>query len=324
MSTRATRASVALSLASVLLLAACSSGGDAAAGTADDSAETPTTVTVEDMTGEVEIPAEPQAALGMYTTDVDILLTLGYPLAGSQPVRDEGYSAYPSFFPQEELADIETFTNYPEYNYEAILAAQPDFILNGLGYDADVVAKLPEIAPTFSFDGFDGRDWRDIFRETATALGREDQAQVWFDAYDARLAEVKAELDARDLHPVVGPVDYWDGQVSASCYGVPCLVFRDLGLEITPLATAEGTSLSPEQLSQLSDIDVFFSSATPAEDGSYPDVFEPIAGNPLWQALPAVQDGQIYTGDMEMLYGSPSGHMAYLEFVAASLLGDDA
>lgn len=321
MSTRAARASVALTLASALLLAACSSGDDGAS--ADESAA-PTTRTVEDMTGEVEIPAEPQAALGMYTTDVDILITLGFPLAGSQPVRDEGYQTFPSFFPQAELEGIETFTNYPEYNYEAILAAQPDFILNGLGYDADVVAKLPEIAPTFSFNGFDGSDWRDIFRETAAQLGREEQAQAWFDSYEARVAEVKAALEERDIAPVVGPVDYWDGQVSASCYGIPCLVFADLGLEITPLATVEGTALSPEQLSQLSDIDVFFTSATPNETGGFDDVFAPVAGNPLWQALPAVQDEQIFTGDLEMLYGSPSGQMAYLEFVADSLLGTGA
>ncbi|HEY0215624.1 MAG TPA: ABC transporter substrate-binding protein [Cellulomonas sp.] len=319
MSTRTARTSVALTLASALLLAACSSGSGSGDETA--AAAEPATITVEDMTGEVTIPAEPTAALGMYTTDVDILITLGIQLAGTQPVRDEGYSTFPSFFPQEELEGVQTFTNFPEYNYEAILAAQPDFILNGLGYDAEVVTKLPEIAPTFSFNGFDGRDWREIFHETAIQLGREDKYQEWTDAYDARVAEIRAELDARDIHPVVGPVDYWDGQVTVSCYGVPCLVLADLGLEISPLSTVEGTSLSPEQLSQLSDIDVFVSSTTPNEDGTFDDVFAPVADNPLWQALPAVQNKQIYTGDLEMLYGSPSGQMAYLEFVADSLLG---
>jgi iron complex transport system substrate-binding protein len=318
MSTRATRASVALTLASALLLTACSTGSGSGG---DETTASDATITVTDMTGEVEIPAEPTAALGMYTTDVDILITLGFDLASSQPVRDEGYQTFPSFFPQDALEGITTFTNFPEYNYEAILAAEPDFILNGLGYDEEVVTRLPEIAPTFSFNGYDGRDWREIFHETAIALGREDRYQEWMDTYEARVAEIKAELEARDIHPVVGPVDYWDGQVSASCYGLPCLVFADLGLEVTPLATVEGTSLSPEQLSQLSDIDVFFTTSTPNESGGFDDVFTPVADNPLWQALPAVQNGQIFTGDLEMLYGSPSGHMAYLEFVADSLLG---
>lgn len=296
-----------------LLLAACAGSGDGAS----DAVET---ITVTDMTGEVEIPAEPSAALGMYTTDVDILITLGYPLAGTQPVRDEGYQTFPSFFPQEELKDVETFTNYPEFNYEAILAAEPDFILNGLGYDADVVAKLPEIAPTFSFDGYDGRDWREIFHDTAVALDREAEYQAWTDTYNARVAEIKAELAAQGIAPVVGPVDYWEGQASASCYGVPCLVFADLGLEITPLATADGTKFSPEQLSGLSDIDVFFTTSTPNEDGGFDDPFAEVADNPLWKALPAVANGEIHTGDLEMIYGSPSGQMAYLEFVADSLL----
>ena len=89
------------------------------------------------------------------------------------------------------------------------------------------------------------------------------------------------------------------------------------------LRVVKGTP-DDHELAALTAVIAGLTSATPAEDGSYPDVFEPIAGNPLWQALPAVQSGQIHTGDLEMLYGSPSGHMAYLEFVADSLLGDDA
>ena len=53
--------------------------------------------------GTVTLPTDPQAALGMYTTDIDMLITLGIPLAASQPIRG-GYTHYPSFFPQAELA----------------------------------------------------------------------------------------------------------------------------------------------------------------------------------------------------------------------------
>ena len=85
--------------------------------------------------GDVELPVAPQDALGMYTTDVDILVWLRYPLADSQPIRgDSGYTTFPCFFPYQALAGLKTFANYPDFNYEAILAAKPDFILNGLGY----------------------------------------------------------------------------------------------------------------------------------------------------------------------------------------------
>ena len=81
-------------------------------------------MTVKAEFGEVELPTDPQAALGMYTTDVDILITLGYPFAKSQPIRgNSDYTTFPSYFPQAELAGVTPFANYPDLNYEKILAA---------------------------------------------------------------------------------------------------------------------------------------------------------------------------------------------------------
>ena len=137
--------------------------------------------------GEVEVPVEPQAAMGMYTTDVDILITLGFELADIQPIRGDGYSDFPEFFPQEALEGIEPFANYPDYDYDTMLAAGPDFILNGLGYDKLVVKKLPDIAPTYSLDAFDGRNWMEHFEETAEALGRTEQYDAWVADYEARV-----------------------------------------------------------------------------------------------------------------------------------------
>src|SRR5690606_11008979 len=52
--------------------------------------------------GDVSLPTAPRAALGMYTTDVDILIWLGFPLAERQPIRgDNGYEDFPCYFPQE-------------------------------------------------------------------------------------------------------------------------------------------------------------------------------------------------------------------------------
>ena len=127
-------------------------------------------MTVKAEFGEVELPTDPQAALGMYTTDVDILITLGYPFAKSQPIRgDSGYTTFPSYFPQAELAGVTPFANYPDFNYEKILAAQPDFILNGLGYDKKTDERLKEIGATYTVNAFDGRNWREHFKGTAAA-----------------------------------------------------------------------------------------------------------------------------------------------------------
>tara|TARA_R100000365_G_C2739228_1_gene68077 strand:+ start:245 stop:1276 length:1032 start_codon:yes stop_codon:yes gene_type:complete len=274
--------------------------------------------------GAVQMAAAPQAALGMYTTDVDILIWLGFPLADSQPIRgDSGYSDFPCFFPQEPLEGVAAFGNYPEYNYEAILLAEPDFILNGLGYDTDVNARLPQIAPTYSVDAFDGRNWQEHFRETAEALGRLDRYQTWLEIYQTRLGEVRDLIGDVDL--VVSPLGYWNGTFSASCYvGVECAVFEDLGLTIFEGALrndGDGVELSAEEIGQFGDVDYAFIPVGEGEQGlaAHRAMMAEAEENPLWARLDIVANEHIVPFEMEMVFGSPSGQLAFLEVVAQTL-----
>jgi iron complex transport system substrate-binding protein len=283
------------------------------------------TAIVESPFGETRIPTAPAAALGMYTTDVDILVWLGFPLARQQPIRgDNGYETFPCFFPQQPLEGIATFTNYPDYNYEQILLAQPDFILNGLGYDKTVNERLPQIAPTYSVDAFDGRSWQEHFRETAEALGRPERYQAWLDIYEKRIAEVREAIRA-NAGAVVAPVGYWDGTFNSSCYaGVECTVFRDLGLTIFDGATQDngnGIEMGSEDVGQLKDLDYAFTVVGVGEQGlaEHQALMAEAARNPLWSQLDFVKQQHIIPFEMEMVYGSPSGQLAFLEVVAKAL-----
>lgn len=306
-----------------LLLTSC------AGATAADSSPAGETVELTTPAGvDIEIPAKPQSALGFYTTDLDILITLGFELADTQPIRDD-FTSFPDFFPQEELEGLETFGNYPEFNLEAVLEAEPDFILNGLGYEEDLDGKLQKIAPTYTYNAFDGGDWRDVVAQAAEDLDRQDQWQAWVDQYEERVAEIRARLDAADIHPVVADVGYFEGHVTTSCYGVPCLVFADLGLEMHELmnATEEGlpasddvAKLSPEQVGQLDGVDVVFTGAN--EDGTvWIEDDASLQQNQLWQDLPFVAGGAYHPYNYEMIYGSPSGMDAFLTVVEKALLG---
>lgn len=306
---------------SALVLAAC--------GTTDPhteaTAEPARTMTVDSQFGKVTLPAAPTKALGMYTTDVDILIALGIPLAHDQPIRGDGWTDFPTFFPQDELKDVEPFANYPDYNYEKILAAEPDFILNGLGYDADAVKKLPGIAPTYSVDAFDGRSWLEHFKETAVALDRVDKYDAWMTKYNARVAEVKAAIGEHGAGLVVAPVSSYEGKVSSACYsGVECQAFRDVGLTVFPGAErkdGKGVELSLEQVGQLSDIDVAFTIEVPGDKGAaeYANTQSTLMKNPLWARLDFVKDKRIVPYDMEMTYGSPSGQMAFLDVIEKAI-----
>lgn len=294
-------------VATVFAVGACSS----------DSDSTSETTSVESPNGTVEIPADPQAALGMYTTDVDVLLTLGYPLAKSQPIRAE-YDSFPDYFPAEEIEGVETFANFPDFDYEAIATAAPDFILNSLAYEPDTLTRLPAIAPTYSYNGFDGTPWREHFEQTARDLDRVEQYDEWTKTYEDRIAEVKEAIGSRADGLTVAPASYFDGQVYLACQAI-CSVYDDLGIDVYEGARSndgKGVTMSVEELSQLSDVDVLVTTKGADSDENS---LTPLADNPLYTALPAVQNGQVFAFQRDLIFGSPSGQLALLDQVERDL-----
>ena len=310
-------------MAMVVLAAGCSSGSPAGESAAGPTPAEPTSRNVVDGKGnKVEVPTNPERALGFYTTDIDILITLGIPLAPMQPIRGDGYTEFPAFFPLDKLAGITTFGNYPEYNFEKVVEAEPDLILNGLGYDADTVKQLPKIAPTYTVDAFDGKDWRIHFKNTADAFGRTAEYDAWMAGYQARVDQAKADIAAAGAADLtVAGLSYYDGAAQISCYGVPCLAFDDLGLPQSPLQDKQDLKISAEQLSQLKDVDVVFMGKFPGPNGQqeHDTLMEQFNKIPTWRTLPFVENNRIHTYDMEMVYGSPSGQTAFLEVVRAAL-----
>lgn len=306
-----------------LLFAGCG-----AAAPSDTPASSPageaTARTITDPTGrEVTIPADPQAVLGFYTTDIDILVTLGFTaLAPSQPVRI-GYDTWPSYFPAEPLAGVEPFANYPEFNYEAVLAAGPDFILNGLAYDESTAERLPGIAPTLSYNGFDGQDWRVHFKANAELLGRTAQWQAWTDTYDAQVAETKEQLAASQAGDwTVVDVGYWSEAVQVGGSGVPLSALTDLELTLHPLMTNETTVLAAEKVGELADADVAFMAVGAGETGraNYEATMKALDASPIWRDLPFVRNNRIFTYELEMTFGSPNGQSAFVDAVTTTLL----
>lgn len=301
---------------SIAVLAAASTAFTIAA-CGSDTETTPETTTVESPNGSVEIPSNPQSALGMYTTDVDILTTLGYPLATAQPIRAE-YDSFPAYFDADAIEGVEAFANYPDFNYERIAAAGPDFILNSLAYDEETLTRLPEIAPTYSYNGFDGTPWREHFEQTARDLDRTEQYDEWAARYEERLAEVRESIGSRADELVVTPASYYEGQVILSCQAI-CSVFEDLGIEVYEGAKADdgkGVSLSVEELAQLSDVDIAVTTKSPGADENS---LAGLEDNALWNNLPLVQQNQVFAFDRELIFGSPSSQLALLDEIEKSL-----
>ncbi|MDR2255486.1 MAG: ABC transporter substrate-binding protein [Arthrobacter sp.] len=314
-------------LAALAMLTSCGAQATGGAAASQDASPAAQDRTIEDPAGhEVTVPGEIKAALGFYTTDVDILMTLGIPLAKSQPIRgDSGYTTFPSFFPQEPLQDVTPFANYPEFNYEKVLDAEPDFILNGLGYDTKIHDKLAAIAPTYTVNAFDGTPWIEHFEQTAKDLGRETQYTEWVEKTEDRAGEIKQAIkDAGNADLTVATFGYWDGKANVSCYsGVECEVFKDLGLKVTPLSADKDLTIAPEELDKLKDVDAIWMSKGLGESGDkeFEETIATLERSPLWKDLPFVKNKRIYTFEMEMTYGSPSGMTGFMEQVRKDLTG---
>ena len=311
------RSMTALSLA--VAGAFVSSAAGAGTTTPDDQGGT---VMVTDGSGrEVEVPTNPQRVFGMYTTDLDYALALGLPVAPTQAIRT-GSVGLPDFFDYEEVADLDFFVNFPEYNWEAIAAAEPDLILNGLGYEGGPdLDLLDDIAPTYTFDGFGG-DWREDFTAIAEVFGRAHEAESVLGAIDARTDELRPLVEAHD-GPLVMAYGYYEADASGGFYGpqldqLQPVVFHDLGIETTAAATEPWSVVAQEQIGLLADCDIILLAVETSDRADA--LLDTVRADPVWSALPAVAEGRVFTVNNELSYSSPSAHLEFLDVLEDALL----
>ncbi|AHW63548.1 Putative ABC-type Fe3+-hydroxamate transporter, substrate-binding lipoprotein [Corynebacterium glyciniphilum AJ 3170] len=294
----------------------------------DDEEDTATSTqggihTTDPLGHAVDLEHEPTAAMGFYTTDVDILATLGIPLASTQPVRD-GYDSFPSYFPQDALKNVtDTFVNYPEVNYEAVADAAPDFILNGIGGLEEAHDKLSAVASTYSNNSFDGEPWLRHFERTAADLGREEHLTQWKDRYTAATEDFRAKIESSGHGELtVGTLGFYDNKFNVGCYaGLECGVFSDLGLDLMVEEGDRDLELSMEQIHRLADLDAVWIGTVQGktDDADFENMMDQLKDNPQWRSLPFVKNNRVFTYDMEMQYGSPSAALAFADRVSQDL-----
>lgn len=298
----------------VSAVAAVIVAGAAIAGCGSDSpAAQSALVSMSSERGMVEIPGDPERLFGMYTSDLDIAITLGLPLAPVQSIRN-GSDAFPDFLPADKLTGITALVNYPDFNYEAIAAADPDVILNSLGFEGGPdLGNLGKIAPTFTYDGFKG-NWLDKFKLVAEAFDKTEQYDEYIVKLNARYDDLRAQLAGAEL-PVVlygGPNPDGGAGFYGSANSAPVMnTMRELGMVAPGGATDRWVELSDENLLQVANADIIIVPVEATEDQAA--ALKQINDNPTWQALPAVQAGQVYAVNNELSYSSPYAELAFID-----------
>jgi iron complex transport system substrate-binding protein len=296
-----------LLLSLLLLLTVACGAGPAASGPADEripatpeeasaqpaeraraTAQAAGTRVVEHAMGSTDVPANPQRVVVLDTGELDSALALGVMPVGAVSAFPDG--RLPGYL-DGMTGGITVVGTIAEPNLEAILALEPDLILSSKLRHEEIYDELSAIAPTV-FAETVGVVWKDNLRLNAQALGKEAEAEALFEAYEARLAELREAL-GQDL-PAVSVVRFLPGEVriyrKASFIGT---VLQDAGLPRPEVQDVEDFALYLSDMEGIPQMDgdvIFVTTYGEESEMAKADYL----ASPLWQQLEAVQEGAVY------------------------------
>ena len=246
-------------------------------------------VTVTDVRGEVEIPANPERIVDL-SGNSDILSILGYKVIGTANSDAYDYTKFPSYL-EETLsgAEILGYSMQDTMDVEAVMNLKPDLIVISTVqekmYDA-----LSEIAPTVMIQ-LEALNWKDDVRALAKVFNKEDVANEWLTKYETEAKEegdkIKAEYgeDTTYLSFLAsgGQFFIFDGA------GFGDVLYNDMGLA-KPAGMPEQTDISLpvvtyEGLAAIQ-TDYIFLIATDED-------LAQLESNAIWNSLPAVKEGNV-------------------------------
>ena len=170
-----------------VMLVGCGVNG----GTSNDKTSEKT-VTVTDVRGEVEIPAEPQRIVDL-SGNSDILSILGYKVIGTANSDAYDYTKFPSYL-EETLkgAEILGYSMQDTMDVEAVMNLNPDLIVISTVQEK-MYDQLSEIAPTVMIQ-LEALNWKEDVKAFAKVFNKEDAANKWLADYEAKAKEAGEKI----------------------------------------------------------------------------------------------------------------------------------
>lgn len=280
------------------------------------------TMTISDVKGEVEIPANPQRVVDLSGSS-DILHILGYSVVGTANSDAYDYTKFPTF-----LEDVLAGATILGYSYqdtmdvENILALEPDLIIIST-IQEKMYSQLSQVAPTVMIE-LAQINWQDDLMAMAKIFDKVDAAQAWLNDYLAKAAKlgehIRAEYgeDSSYLSFLAsgGQLFIFDAA------GMGSMFYSDMGLaKPEGMPQQENVSLPVVTYEGLSaiDADYIFVLATDADMAALKE-------SAIWNSLPAVQNGNIIELPASPYFNqvySPIGRLLFLDEVAG-LIGQTA
>ncbi len=305
-------------LRSTALVAAAltTAGALAACGSGDDGGAAPSTpaggggafpVTVSTAFGDVEVPEEPQRVVALGWSDAETALALGVQPVGASDwlaFGGEGVGPWAEGRYDEAPEIIETL----EPSLEAVAALEPDLILDTRSpATPERYEALSAIAPTIGQpEGTEAylTTWQQQLDLVGQALGRTEEAAQLRDDLEQRFADTAAE------HPEFAGTEVAVGAYSSEGFGAYVRgdtrvdFMESLGFVNKPAVQdlATDSFFVPVSDEQVALLDAPLTVVFPifVEESQ-------ITGNPLWQTLGSVQQGNAVLLDETLANAFSSG-----------------
>ena len=262
------------------------------------------------------VPERPQRVVVLdQSFSLGIGMELGLPIIGAPLTRmsDE------NLLQKAQDAGIEDLGFVTKPNLERIVALQPDLIVGFTGNPGlaeSVYPMLSSLAPTLlDVSG----DWRGYYDVIGQLSGQEDKVAGLFEAYNARLEEVRAKVP--DTKVSILRITSWDFQVytdSPAAYA-PFDIVAEAGVLRSDFETApDGPSLKRPDWEELAglDGDILLYIVGGTNDSDVDGRHEEVIENPLWALLPAVRNDRVHRID-------PATWMEFSGLISAHRVLDD-
>ncbi|HZB19396.1 MAG TPA: iron-siderophore ABC transporter substrate-binding protein [Blastococcus sp.] len=283
-------------LAAALVVTSCGSGDDSDSGSGTGGAASGSSeafpVTVSTAFGDVTVEEEPTRVVALGWSDAETALALGVQPVGASDwlaVGGNGLGEWVEEGYDEDPEMIETL----EPSFEAIAALEPDLILDTRSSGTqERYDLLSEIAPTIGQPEGVGpyqTTWQQQLDLVGQVLGKTDEAA----GLEAEVEQ--AFTDAAAAHPEFDGTEVAVGAYTSEGFGAyvsgdaRVAFMEQLAFENKQAIEDQATEnffipVSEEQLTLLdAELTVVFPIFVEASD---------FTGNPLWQALPSVQEGR--------------------------------
>lgn len=323
---------VTLVVAVLTLITATAACGDDTAGTSDPAPSTTTTAapeaaqprTVDHELGTSDVPADPQRIVVVDRRgSLAFLLELGFePVGALDATWLFGEPFHPLIADRAEAAGVEPIDSTDGPNLEQIAALEPDLIIGNVRDMGEAADELAALAPTIGL-AWNFADPLANAIAIGDALDRADEARALVEEFEQSLADAAAQISDPGTVSIIGLFAADDIRIyrEQNLYGA---LTEQLGGEVVPTEAElpydpEDNELNYVSLEQigLAAGERVISFVNRSAEGAA--AYQALESEPLVQALPAFQSGQVLEADPQLAFGAAgvTGIDAMLEQLVA-------